>query len=68
MGVVYSEGGQNKGASSIRTNLCVACRVTLPNAGGLLIKGADSRAENAINYWLLLCPTAIDAAGNAIKL
>lgn len=68
LGAVYSEVEQNKGSSAIRTNLCAACRVRLPNAGGLLMKGANSRDNNATNYWLLLCPTAIDAAGNAIKL
>lgn len=68
MSAVYSEVDQNKGSSPIRTNLCAACRVRMPNAGGLLMKGPDSEDSNGTNYWFLLCPTAIDATGNPIKL
>lgn len=68
MSAVYSEVDQNKGSSPIRTNLCAACRVRMPNAGGLLIKAPDPQANNGTNYWFLLCPTAIDATGNPIKL
>jgi hypothetical protein len=52
----------------IRTNLSTACRVTLSNAGGVLISSPVSKDLNGTNYWLILSPTAIDGYGKPIKL
>jgi len=52
----------------VRTNLSAACRVTLQNAGGVLISSPVSRDLNGTNYWLILAPTAIDGYGKPIKL
>ena len=68
MSAVCTELNQSTATSPIRTNLSAACRVSLPNAGGILIKGPDTRDKNATNYWLILSPTAIDAYGKPIKL
>jgi hypothetical protein len=52
----------------IRTNLSAACSVNVPNTGGLVITGPPTRDPNKTNYWFILSPTAVDPAGNAIKL
>jgi len=53
---------------TLRTNLSLACRVFLPNAGALVLQSRNPKEPNATNLWLILSPTAIDAAGNPIKL
>jgi len=67
MSVVYSEPDP-RATTSVRTNLAAACRLILPNAGGILITSPESNGPNATNYWLLLSPTAIDAYGKMKKL
>ena len=54
-------------AEALRTNLAVACRVLLPNAGGLVLEGGSARDANGTNHWLIISPTAVDARGNPIK-
>ena len=55
-------------AAVLRTNLAVACRVLLPNGGGLVVSGGNKRGFHETNYWLILSPTAVDARGQPIKL
>lgn len=55
-------------AMGVRTNLSAACRVTLSNAGGVLITSPMSKDKSGTNYWLILSSTAIDGFGNPVKL
>jgi len=55
-------------AVALRTNLAVACRVVLPNSGGLVVNGGHTGDLRGTNYWLILSPTAVDARGQPIKL
>jgi hypothetical protein len=55
-------------APAVSTNLAVACRVLLPNTGGLVVAGSNASHAQGKNYWLILSPTAVDARGNPIKL
>jgi hypothetical protein len=55
-------------AAALRTNLAVACRVFLPNAGGLVVAGGNTDGPRTTNYWLILSTTAVDARGNPTKL
>jgi hypothetical protein len=67
MNAVYTD--ENDGpAMPIRTNLSATCRVTLQNAGGMLMSSPLPKDLNGTNYWLILCPTAIDGSGKPIKL
>jgi hypothetical protein len=52
----------------VRTNISAACRVRLPNAGGVLITSPAAKDAYSTNYWLILSPTAVDGYGNPIKL
>ena len=54
--------------TTIRTNLAAACRVFLPNAGGLVVNCGTTNAAGGKSYWLIVSPTAVDARGNPIKL
>ena len=55
-------------APAVSTNLAVACRVLLPNSGGLVVAGSNASYAQGTNYWLILSPTAVGARGNPIKL
>jgi len=50
---------------AFRTNLAVACRVLLPNAGALVI-GSPGDASGKFHL-LIITPIAVDAQGNPIK-
>jgi hypothetical protein len=63
-----SVGSTATNAAALSTNLAVACRVLLPNSGGLVVAGGNSRDLRGTNYWLILSPTAVDARGQPIKL
>jgi len=52
----------------VRTNISAACRVRLPNAGGVVIMSPPAKDAYSTNYWLILSPTAIDGYGKPIKL
>jgi hypothetical protein len=67
MNAVYTQENDNS-TSPIRTNLSAACRVRLPNAGGVLISSPVSKDPNGTNYWLILAASAIDGFGRPIKL
>jgi hypothetical protein len=54
-------------AEAVRTNLGVACRVLLPNAGGLVVDGGNAPDASGQSRWLIISPTAVDARGNPIK-
>jgi len=54
--------------TGVRTNLSAACRVTLSNAGGVLISSPLSKDLNGTNYWLILSPTAVDGHDKPIKM
>lgn len=66
MNALYTEPGDI--AANVKTNISAACRVMVPNAGAVLIASPDAKQSNGTNFWLLLSPTAIDGAGNAISL
>lgn len=55
-------------APAVRTNLALACRVLLPNSGGLVVAGGNASHAQGTNYWLILSPTAVGARGNPITL
>lgn len=48
----------------LRTNLSLACRASVPDAGALVLDAGNSGTNH---YWLLLAPSLIDPAGNPIK-
>jgi len=50
----------------VRTNLSVACRAIVPNAGALLVDTGESPASSGTNYWLIVSPTAVDSRGNPL--
>jgi hypothetical protein len=54
-------------AEAVRTNLAVACRVLLPNAGGLVVDGGNASDASGKSHWLIISPTVVDALGNPIK-
>ena len=67
LNAVYTD--DNEGPTMpIRTNLSATCRVTLQNAGGMLMSSPSPKDLNGTNYWLILSPTAIDGSGKPIKL
>jgi hypothetical protein len=49
-----------------RTNLAVACRAIVPNAGALLVDTGETPASSGTNYWLIVSPTAVDSRGNPL--
>jgi len=66
--VTSTEMGAPSGqAATVRTNLVLACRVLLPNAGGLVLDGGNARAGSGTNHWLIISPTAVDVQGRPIK-
>jgi len=54
--------------SVLSTNFALACRVLLPNSGGLVVASGNAGHSHGTNYWLILSPTAVDARGNPLKL
>lgn len=67
MSANYTESNDDIANAPISTNLSAACRVRLPNAGGVMIAGPEPRDLNGTNYWLILSATAIDGFGKPIK-
>jgi hypothetical protein len=55
------------GATS-QTNFAIAGRVKLPNGGALVANRPGSPLAAGTNYWYVLTPQAIDAAGNSTNL
>lgn len=53
--------------AAVRTNLAVACRVCLSNAGGLVVEDASARDATGKTHWLIVSPIPLDARGNPIK-
>ncbi|SPE54189.1 hypothetical protein SBV1_1750019 [Verrucomicrobia bacterium] len=56
-----------KTASPVITNLATACRVLLPNGGGLLVDSTGWPQAGGTNYWVIISPTAVDSRGQPIK-
>lgn len=52
---------------AVKTNLTAACRVFLPNGGGLVVEEASVKDAIGDIYLLILSPTVFDAQGNPIK-
>jgi hypothetical protein len=55
------------GSAGIRTNFFAACRVLVPDAGGLVLDCGDSGGGSETNYWLIVSPVLVDARGMPIK-
>jgi hypothetical protein len=53
--------------ATLHTNLAAACRVLIPNQGGLLLAAPAAKSLSETNYWILISATAVDAKGNPIK-
>lgn len=51
-----------------RTNLSAACRVSVPNAGGLIMEGGNAKDASGNTCLLIASPIAVDSRGNRIKL
>lgn len=66
LNAVYTEPGE--AVATVKTNISATCRVVVPNGGGILVSSPDTRQPLSTNYWIILSPTAIDAAGKAIRL
>ena len=68
LAVTSTEIGAPSGqAEAVRTNLAVACRVVLPNAGGLVVDGGNAWDASGKNHWLIISPVITDAQGNPKK-
>ncbi len=50
------------------TNLTAACKVLLPNGGGLVMDGGTGRDSHRTNYWFIISIVAVDARGTPKKL
>jgi hypothetical protein len=68
LGVTSTESvvSSSVNAVALSTNLALACRVVLPNNGGLVVAGGNQ--GDLTNHWLILFPTAFDAHGRLLKL
>jgi hypothetical protein len=51
-----------------RTNLSVACRVLVPNAGGLVMESRTAKDASGNTCLMIASPTAVDSRGNPVKL
>ncbi len=51
-----------------RTNLSVACRVLVPNAGGLVMESGTTKDSSGNTCLMIASPTAVDSRGNPVKL
>ena len=60
-------GTPSSQADAVRTNLAVACRVLLPNAGGLVVECGNTLDARGKSHWLIISPTAVDAWGKPTK-
>ncbi len=69
IGITSTEylGLTSNGVPMIRTNLAAACRVLIPNTGGLVVDGGNNQNNSESNYWLVITPTLTDARGSVIK-
>lgn len=67
--VIYTELTAQPPAKvfAVKTNLTAACRVFLPNGGGLVVEEASVKDAIGNIYLLILSPTIFDAQGNPIK-
>jgi len=53
--------------SPAQTNLPFACKTLLPNGGALVVAAGNIGSLNGSNYWLIVCPTAVDSRGLPLK-
>jgi hypothetical protein len=53
---------------NVRTNICAACRVLVPNGGGLVLSAGQTNNEVVGSYWVILIPAVVDAQGKPLKL
>jgi hypothetical protein len=54
--------------SGVQTNFAAACRVMVPNGGGLVVDAGKGKDGAGTNYWFIVSPVAVDAKGNPTKL
>ena len=52
----------------VRTNISAACRLLVPNGGGLVLATVHTNDLFPAGYWVILTPTAVDSRGNLLKL
>ena len=50
------------------SNFSAACRVFIPNGGGLVISTPSAPDTGGGSYWFIVSPAAIDPRGNRINL
>ena len=50
-----------------KTNFSTACRAFVPDAGALVLHCHNADPANPTNYWLIISPALVDAAGQRIK-
>jgi hypothetical protein len=53
--------------TAVETNLSAICRARVVDAGGLVFKSAATLPAGPTNYWLIVSPVLVDAAGKPIK-
>jgi hypothetical protein len=51
----------------IKTNFALACRVTVPSGGALVVEDGNVKNHNGTNYWLVVSPAILDAQGKPLK-
>ncbi len=64
VGVTDTEHPESDSLSAVKTNLAVACRVIVPDAGAVVIDGGGTGESH---YWLVISPVIVDATGKPIK-
>ena len=69
LGLTWTEKpSATAGASNnSQTNLALAFRASIANAGALLIQRRTSGNPGGTNYWFLVSTTAVDARGNPLR-
>jgi hypothetical protein len=51
----------------VKTNVAAACRVSVPNAGGILVDGGTPTNADGKTYWFLISPVLINPDGTRAK-
>lgn len=67
LGAISTQLAGQSTTNGLKTNFSAACRVILPDAGALVMNCRNADASNPTNYWLIVSPTLVDAAGRSVK-
>ena len=51
---------------SLKTNIAAACRVLIPNSGGVVLLGANPKEHSLTNHWIILSAATVNARGQPV--